>query len=241
MKLFIGTILFMLAIAFGVGTLLHISEDYNQSIPTFVAALPAAPPISKTSGAPAFGHPMVPGGIHTHEEMESYRALYSLADGYVFLKTSISSFAYVSYMKNGQVYWTKHPRFIPAGEPIISDGNTIILQRCGNMLRFTTPAPVETLFDEPDDLYPPDAVPGDLAAPVAPVIEPLETADFVPPDAPSLPAPSVISDSMPSYVSLGVPLTVVSTEEPSSGACLVVAVIVLAFALAFEESRRRFL
>ncbi len=41
---------------------------------------------------------------------------------------------YVSYRKNGAIYWTSKPVTIKDGEPLLTDGSTTLRGRCGNML-----------------------------------------------------------------------------------------------------------
>ena len=248
-KPFLGTILFMVAVSLGAGTTLHMVED-NAGMQAFVSVPPSAPGIVKTNGAPAFGHPMVPGGIHTEEEFNAVRGLYPISDGYVFTTIRKAGFAYVSYMKNGQMYWTKKMRFMPVGLPVITDGTTFILQKCGNMARFDTPLVSETLPDEPSDLYPPTIVVGDNL-PVVPVvvlssasIPFLNTSAVRSSRTPyfAQPAPFLLGPggSLSSSVFVA-PAPIASMDEPSSGELLVAALVMLASALAFEKSRRRFL
>lgn len=173
------------------------AESQTPGAALFVPSAPLPPQIEKTNQAPVFGHPMVPGGIHNDAELDKVRHLYPNLGQALFTNLKHGVFAYVSYIKNGQVYWTKKPRFIKAGEPVIFDGHTWILQRCGNMLRFDEPAPVETLFDQPQDLYPPDFVPGDFVGPAPPRLPQVVIGDAPPgavAEGPVIPAVHVPHD-----------------------------------------------
>jgi len=134
---------------------------------------PTAPDIQKsTPESDIFGHELVPGGIHNDTELSLHRYLYpTLGPKAIFTNTQRSGFAYVSYMKNGVMYWTKKQRFIHAGEPVITDGTTVILVKCGNLLRFDAPLAIETSGTEPSDIYPVSAPPDNIvSAPNAPEI-----------------------------------------------------------------------
>lgn len=133
------------------------SENPLPVLAVFHSSAPTAPPIFKSDPeAPVYGHPMVPGGIHSLEDLYRNAALYShaLEVPARFTTLSETGFYYVSYLKNGKVYWTKNPRILLAGEPILVVGNQIILQRCGNLARKDAPPISETLADEPKDVYP---------------------------------------------------------------------------------------
>jgi len=209
---------------------------------------PAAPTIHKTNGQREFGHPLVPGGIHTYAELDQHRHLYGGFPGWItFTTTKVGGFAYVSYIKNGVLYWTKHPRFIKAGEPVIVSDGLVILQNCGNMVRYDAPAPVETLSTEPDDLYPPEDAPSYIGGPQTPltgtswgwdtgiyVYNNTFSADAVGDNA------STTFSVPPSYWTTG-PNIVQPVAEPSSGWMVsmgLLAILVLTGHPSFRKSKK---
>lgn len=86
---------------------------------------------------------------------------------------------YVSYRIGDKLYYTKKPRLVKKGEPILEDANgMVILMRCGNVLEL---GPQPEINDyEPGDIYPP-AVEGLPAGP------PVETTELIPPSIPTVP------------------------------------------------------
>jgi hypothetical protein len=199
----------------------------------------------KTGGAAAFGHPLVAGGIHNLEELRLHAGLYDglNPENAIFTVLTHGTFAYVSYVKNGVLYWTRQPRYIKAGEPIIIAGNgMVILQKCGNIIRFDTPAPVETLFDQPDDLYPPDTVPGDIIEmplPKVPMTTMLVPSAPIIPSAPITPpqmgqsSPITIPSFIGGFAPFGAP-SVVSVDEPSTLAMSVIGLFILCVVARFR-------
>lgn len=119
---------------------------------------PAAPSIIKALHPlePAYGHPMVPGGIHSARELLQYAWLYPGLDLTRVHEDIVthSYLAYVSYRYRGITRWTKHTRLISKGERILTDGNLVILERCGNMVSGSVPSRFDVLPYEPGDIYP---------------------------------------------------------------------------------------
>lgn len=59
--------------------------------------------------------------------------------------------AYVSFRKNGQIYWTSKPVLLAKGERILSDGRNCVRGRCGNRISSKPRSPVlPKEFREPD-------------------------------------------------------------------------------------------
>lgn len=202
---------------------------------------PSAPSIYKSDPkAHTFGHPLVPGGIHTANELAIAARFYPGLDikAVSFTLTKKGVFAYVAYMKNGQIYWTRHPRYIPAGEPIVTDGHIYILQRCGNLIRFDDPAPVETLFNEPSDLYPPDTVPGDVS-PFIPT--PTQTTSYTSTVAPSIASSTAASQVLPGISPSGFPtasvpsIVVTNVPEPRTDILVLFGILMLLFILVIHR------
>ncbi len=76
--------------------------------------------------------------------------------------------AYVSFRKDGRIYWTRHTVTLAAGEAVLSDGESLARARCGNRISFTpqqpagedvdleTPQPASRAVAERDAVQPPD-------------------------------------------------------------------------------------
>lgn len=132
--------------------------------------------------------------------------------------------AYVQYMRNGKVYWTKKPVLIKAGELLFCDGaGRCIRASCGNELSFDPKEPV-SLTQEP--------ITGEIDSPVAgePIVPTIETppASLLPP----IPSPQPW-DSAPCCLVVGGGGTInvpVPVPEPSTTGLLVVAGLLLLFA-----------
>jgi len=70
---------------------------------------------------------------------------------------------YVSYRLNNRVYWTRNRMTIPAGETLISDGESYARVRCGNRLSPVAALPVSVSEPASEKLENPDWVPPLLA------------------------------------------------------------------------------
>lgn len=149
----IAALVFAGSIGAGAGYVVNLAASEPMEI---LISTPRAPVLTKSNHAQIFGHPMVPGGIFTYADLFKNASLYPMLDynAMQFTTLKYNLIAYVSYMKNGKMYWTKKPRFIKAGEAVISGDGYIILERCGNLIKITDPTPDETLIDEPLDVYP---------------------------------------------------------------------------------------
>lgn len=101
--------------------------------------------------------------------------------------------AYVSYRKNAQIFWTKHPVLLHQGEFVLDDGTLMVRARCGNRIatfpQISTSPPVIFAKLQPPDMFlvPPPEVPIEAGAP--PVLPPLTPPPptIVPPLPPVVP------------------------------------------------------
>jgi hypothetical protein len=105
---------------------------------------------------PVFAHSVIPGGAYTVAELRkaiardrvvarAYEALvWEALRPHRLLQPRR---AYVSYRIGDEVFWTKRPVTIPAGETILSDGSRSLRTRCGNGMSSEPMAPVRD--DEP--------------------------------------------------------------------------------------------
>ena len=56
---------------------------------------------------------------------------------------------YVSYRIRDKVYWTRRMVTLQAGETVLTDGESMLRGRCGNLISFITREPVAPVDDEP--------------------------------------------------------------------------------------------
>jgi len=101
---------------------------------------------------------VVPGGVFSREAArqavdrdpiveEHYRAV-RVANLRSEQLTKAKS-AYVSYRKGDTIYWTRNPVLLKAGETVLTDGESMIRGRCGNMVSETPRTPVAPVHLEP--------------------------------------------------------------------------------------------
>ena len=109
------------------------------------------------SERPVFRHSVIPGGVYSPAELKNALARDAVAAShYPSLKPEAvraavvtqDRFAYVSYRKDDQIYWTRNKVRLSAGETILTDGANEIRARCGNCISDTAMLPVADV--EPD-------------------------------------------------------------------------------------------
>lgn len=128
---------------------------------------PAPAPLASPAPGPVtraiFPYSVVPGGVHSVEELRGAIAQDPVvAEHYKdfdFSKAHIERLtmarhAYVSYRIGSQIFWTRKALVLPAGERVITDGSLIARTRCGNQVAdrpgTTSPAePAATVLDTP--------------------------------------------------------------------------------------------
>ncbi|MDZ4801097.1 MAG: hypothetical protein SGI92_23310, partial [Bryobacteraceae bacterium] len=113
--------------------------------------------ISPTQWEGTTGHryvyPMsvVPGGVYSAAEVERARridpvvAIHYAGLNVVQLRRELLEepvLRYVSFRRGNQVYWTRRPMRIPAGEAVLADGDRMVRARCGNRLSESPEEPV---------------------------------------------------------------------------------------------------
>lgn len=101
---------------------------------------------------PVYPYSVISGGVYSSRELRdsivrdaivaSHYAGFDIAHAQL-VRTTVSTFRYVSYRKNKQVIWTRKMLRIPKGELLLSDGSSFARARCGNRLSSTPigPAP----------------------------------------------------------------------------------------------------
>jgi hypothetical protein len=124
---------------------------------------------STESRRTVFPYSVIPGGVRDANELRSAAAKdpvvaehysnFRIARAHT-IRLDRPTAMFVSYRMNNHVYWTRNRMTIPAGETLISDGESYARVRCGNRL-----SPIA-------------ALPVSIAEPPA---EKLETPGFIPP------------------------------------------------------------
>lgn len=155
-----------------------------------------------------YRHSIVPGGVHTAAEV--VRAIAAdpvVAAHYTGINTgrlrserlAKPLSAHVSYRIGDQVYWTKARLTMAAGEHVLTDGNTTLRARCGNIISIVRRTP--TFAGEPEAIE--FDLPEDIATTPAPFVTDATPPPLrnVPPVVPlrwsvatlySIPAPGVL-------------------------------------------------
>jgi hypothetical protein len=98
-----------------------------------------------------FPYSVIPRGVQSNRELKNAMAKDPVVAahyaGFKVARTRIVRLdhdraAYVSYRLGNVVFWTKHRVIIPAGESLLSDGESMARTRCGNRLSVSPEAPV---------------------------------------------------------------------------------------------------
>jgi hypothetical protein len=144
-----------------------------------------------------YGHSIVPGGIHSVEELKRAIVADPLAaqhySGFDVSKAYVTrlphdGWYFLSYRLNHRIYFTSALRLIRGGEEVLTDGNAYILTRCGNEIALSPLAPVD-VTQEPMDL---DIIVAELPSTPAPESGPVSTpftaSPLAPPSSATLPA-----------------------------------------------------
>jgi len=110
---------------------------------------------------PIYQHSVVPGGLFSAREVASaiqrdhvVAAHYEGIDPAAVRveRLPVTRLAYVSYRLADKVYWTRRPVRIPAGEPVLTDGQKTIRARCGNLIAADPLGPAAENEPPPVDL-----------------------------------------------------------------------------------------
>jgi hypothetical protein len=130
-----------------------------------------------------YGHSIVPGGIHSVEELKRVIVADPLAArhyaGFDVTKAYVTrlphdELVFLSYRLNHKIYFTSALRLIRGGEEVLTDGNSYILTRCGNEIVSSFHGPVNAA-QEPMDL--------DIVVAELPAAPPLESGSVLTPTA----------------------------------------------------------
>ncbi len=120
--------------------------------------------------APVYPYSVIPGGVSSPEALQSAVAVdpvvarhYAGFDVFVtrVIQLKASHFAFVSYRRGNDIFWTRNKVKIPAGESLLSDGNNLARTRCGNRLSEVPKTPTSSQdpplreMENPVSLQPP--------------------------------------------------------------------------------------
>ena len=117
-------------------------------------ALVETVPETASFSHPVLNYSLIPGGISTLAEFRAAIAANSILrarfadfnwDAAYITRTQNPMYVFVSFVKDGHLFWTKKPMLIPAGEAIITDGVHTILMRCGNEIAWTPQTPEQDI------------------------------------------------------------------------------------------------
>ena len=136
----------------------HRAEVVADVTSAFTSPAPAAsaPMAAPAPTRPVYRHSIVPGGAYSRREVaDAMRKDGVVAAHYrdvdvdkVHTKTITAARAvYVSYRVGNQTYWTKNRVQLAPGETVLTDGDTEIRARCGNLVSDNAQQPVAA--DEP--------------------------------------------------------------------------------------------
>jgi len=153
-------------------------RHYGRKLPSRIARLDRSDqPASgtRTLARPVYRYSVLPGGAYDVAELK--RKLTSDATAarhyqpfqLARIRSVGANFAspvYVSYRKGNEIYWTRNPVRITAGETLLTDGVLFARARCGNRISMTPEVPVagveppSEIIDVPQYFeFPPIALP----------------------------------------------------------------------------------
>jgi len=166
---------------------------------------------------PLYPYSIIPGGARSREELlraiqndpvvARHYADFKVA-GTRVIRLERAELMYVSYRIGNNVFWTKTPLLLPAGETLLTDGKNTARTRCGNRLSATPVAPVLPNQPRPEAMdAAPDLTPfatarrpelSMLAPPIA--LIPAPTQPLIPPTlAPNAPIDPLLEPLPPVY------------------------------------------
>ncbi|HVH50480.1 MAG TPA: hypothetical protein VM781_02345, partial [Candidatus Bathyarchaeia archaeon] len=150
--------------------LLHHSGTETARLPAYSQGANSQDQLDPASQPrrPIFPYSIVPGGVRDARELQSaashdpvvaqhYADFHIATARTVRLEKPLEM--YVSYRRNDKVYWTKNRMLIPAGETLLSDGESLARVRCGNRLSAIAAKPVSLSDPTQEELNAPEFVP----------------------------------------------------------------------------------
>lgn len=103
---------------------------------------------------PVYPFSLVSGGVYSAHDLaralatsNSLRAHYANFDfrHVRLIRIQNDTPAFVSYRKDGQIFWTKHKLTLHAGELVLADGRYLVRARCANQISFAPQEPVDPI------------------------------------------------------------------------------------------------
>lgn len=116
---------------------------------------------------PVYNYSVVPGGVHSVAELREVvfrdRTVAEHYAGFRYDQARVVTLArphlvYLSYRKNGAIYWTGKPHRLPAGEKVITDGKIVARTKCANRIEVRKQlgiSPAEPTMAELEQVDPP--------------------------------------------------------------------------------------
>lgn len=115
--------------------------------------------LQTASMKPRVSHPVYPfslvsGGVYSASDLakalatsNSLRAHYANFDfkHLRLIRIQNNTPAFVSYRKDGRIFWTKHKLTLHAGELVLADGHYLVRARCANQISFAPQEPVDPI------------------------------------------------------------------------------------------------
>lgn len=211
---------------------------------------------SESSRRAVFPYSVIPGGVRDEKELQSaaskdpvvaeHYSDFRIARAHT-LRLDRPTLMFVSYRMNNRVYWTRNRMTIPAGETLISDGESYARVRCGNRLSPVAALPVSMSEPPSEKLENPEFVPPLLAdlspregfgidplIPNLPVFAPLPGSGPIASSVPPVGFPPVLPPGFgPPGSNTNPPPPPVSTPEPGSLTLLLAGALVLGAILSF--------
>ena len=128
---------------------------------------------------PVYPYSIIPGGAATVEELsqaiEADPVVAAHFASFDLSRTRVETLkeprvVHVSYRKGEDVFWTRKPVVIPAGERVLTDGTNMARVRCGNCLSdkpgtVSADEPIPDVLDTPEQTGTPSADPSDAGDP----------------------------------------------------------------------------
>jgi hypothetical protein len=130
----------------------HRAEVMADVSSAFVTPAPAAQaPAPAASARPVYRHSIVPGGAYSRDEVAGAMSKDTVVaahyedvdvDKLHAQTVGVARAVYVSYRVGNKTFWTKNRVRLSPGETVLTDGDTEIRARCGNLLSDTAQQPV---------------------------------------------------------------------------------------------------
>jgi len=126
------------------------SDDWSWESPAHVQTASVKPRATH----PVYPFSLVSGGVYSANDLaralatsNSLRAHYANFDfkHVRLIRIQNNTPAFVSYRKDGKIFWTKHKVTLDAGELVLADGHYLVRARCANQISFAPQQPVDPI------------------------------------------------------------------------------------------------